>query len=95
MYPPDCILAPRSCQALPPKGRLWPSDDDDHDNGDGDDNHDGDDGDDDDTADNRVLGNHQFGSVGPAPSTDTPTTTIEFFSQCDRHVFHIMCSLPM
>ena len=22
---PDCILAPRSCQALPPGGRLWPS----------------------------------------------------------------------
>ena len=29
MYPPDCILAPRSCLALPPEGRLWPSGDDD------------------------------------------------------------------
>ena len=36
MYPPNCILAPRSCQALPPVGRLWPSDADD-DGGDGDD----------------------------------------------------------
>ena len=25
MYLPDCILDPRSCQALPPVGRLWPS----------------------------------------------------------------------
>ena len=25
MYPPDCIHAPRSCQALPPVGRHWPS----------------------------------------------------------------------
>ena len=25
MHPPDCILAPLSCQALPPVGRLWPS----------------------------------------------------------------------
>ena len=25
MYPPDCILALRSCLALPPVGRLWPS----------------------------------------------------------------------
>ena len=29
MYPPDCVLAPQSCQALPPEGRLWPSDDND------------------------------------------------------------------
>ena len=34
MYPPDCILDPRSCQALPPVGRLWPSVDDDVDDGD-------------------------------------------------------------
>ena len=26
---PHCILAPRSCYAFPPGGRLWPSDDDD------------------------------------------------------------------
>ena len=32
MYLPDCILAPRYCQALPPRGRLWPSDDDEDDN---------------------------------------------------------------
>ena len=37
-----CILAPRSCQALPAVGRLWPSDDDDDD---GDDDADDDDGD--------------------------------------------------
>ena len=29
MYLPYCILAPRSCQALPPIRRLWPSGDDD------------------------------------------------------------------
>ena len=29
MYLPDCILAPRYRQALPPGGRLWPSDVDD------------------------------------------------------------------
>ena len=34
MYPPDYILAPRSRQALPPEGRLWPSDDDDDRDGD-------------------------------------------------------------
>ena len=27
MYLPDSIFAPRSCSALPPIGRLWPSDD--------------------------------------------------------------------
>ena len=25
MSPPDSFLAPRSCEALPPVGRLWPS----------------------------------------------------------------------
>ena len=34
MYLPDCILAPRSRKALPPGGRLWPSDDDDDDDDD-------------------------------------------------------------
>ena len=29
MYPPDCILALHSCYALPPVGRLWPSEDND------------------------------------------------------------------
>ena len=40
MYLPDCILAPRSRQALPPEGQLWPSDDDEEEDY-------GDDGDDD------------------------------------------------
>ena len=31
MYLPDCILAPRYRQALPPGGRLWPSEFDDPD----------------------------------------------------------------
>ena len=31
MYLPDCFLAPRYRWALPPGGRLWPSDDDDDD----------------------------------------------------------------
>ena len=46
IYPPDFILAPRSCLALPPEGRLWPSGDDD----------DGDD--DDDDVDDRSDGDH-------------------------------------
>ena len=29
MYLLDCIFAPQSCKALPPIGRVWPSDDDD------------------------------------------------------------------
>ena len=29
MYLPNFIFAPRSCQALPAVGRIWPSDDDD------------------------------------------------------------------
>ena len=54
MYPPDSIFAPRSCQALLPVGRLWPSDDDDDDDDDDSDGdvHDDTDDDSDDGDDN-------------------------------------------
>ena len=45
IYPPDFILAQRSCQALPPEGRLWPSGDDDEVQYDNDEEEDGGDGD--------------------------------------------------
>ena len=60
MYPPDCILAPQSCQALPPVGQLWPSgDDDDGDHGDGDGGDDEGDGDDDGGGDREKFARSQ------------------------------------